>query len=274
MATVLALARVLLLAYAGYLVLVFVVQRRVAFPGTARIASREASAVPERVEQVWLGTSFGRVEAWFMPAVGSGPTLVFAHGNGELIDDWAAAMDMLVGQGVGVLLVEFPGYGHSDGEPTRATIKESFDAAFDWLAQRDDVDAARIVAYGRSMGGGAAADLAGARPVAALVLQSTFSSVAAMVRGNFVPRFVVRDRFDNAVAVGGARVPVLLLHGRDDEVIPFAHAERIARAREGLEIVEIPCGHNDCASVWPEIVVEITRFLVRHGLLAETGDGG
>ena len=60
---------------------------------------------------------------------------------------------------------------------------------------------------------------------------------------------------------------MLVLHGRSDEVIPFTHAERVVAARDGLEVVEIACGHNDCGRVWPEIVAEVTGFLERRGLL-------
>lgn len=269
MATALSIVKILVVAYAGYLGLIFAMQRRMAFPGTLRVPPRASMSAPEGVEQVWLDTSFGRVEAWFLtapdPAVA--PTVVFAHGNGELIDDWLGDMRRLPARGVNALLVEFPGYGHSDGAPTRATIAETFDAAFDWLLRREGVDRAKIVAYGRSLGGGAAADLARSRPVAALVLQSTFASAAAIAREQLVPGFVVRDRFDNAAMVGAMELPVLLMHGRTDEVISWAHAERIAEAREGLVITEIPCGHNDCASAWPDIVSALTEFLERHHLL-------
>lgn len=271
METALTVARVLVVAYVGWLAFVFLVQRRIAFPGTYREPPRAEARAPEGVEQIWLDTPHGRVESWLIraPSAASAPTAIFGHGNGELIDDWRDAMALLTLEGVNVLLVEFPGYGFSEGAPTRATIAGAFEAAYDRLRARDDLDAARLFSYGRSMGGGAAADLARTRPVAALVLQSTFSSAAAMARGSFVPGFVVRDRFDNEAVVRETDAPVLVLHGRTDDVIPFAHAERVVSARDGLDVVEIGCGHNDCARVWPEIVAEITDFLRRHGLLED-----
>ena len=117
-----------------YGLLVFVAQRRVAFPGTAREAPRPRTNVPTGITQVWLAASFGEVEAWLIRASDPGaPTLVFAHGNGELIDDWQQAMRDVARAGANVLLVEFPGYGHSEGRPTRATIRESFQLAYDWV---------------------------------------------------------------------------------------------------------------------------------------------
>lgn len=252
-----------------YGLLMFAVQRRLAFPGAMRESPRATPTAPMGTRQVWLATSFGRVEAWFFAAAARAraPTVIFAHGNGELIEDWQGPMAALVAAGVNALLVEFPGYGHSEGEPTRETLREAFAAAFDWLVEEGGVDPERIVSYGRSIGGGAAADLARERPVRALALQSTFASAAEIARELFVPGFLVRDRFDNRRAVRDFEGPVLLMHGRADEVISFAHAERIARARPGLAITEIACGHNDCERIWPEIVGSLTGFLRSHGLL-------
>ena len=261
--------RVLGLAFLGYAALIFSVQRWLVFPGTFRDSPRTTASAPPGVTQVWLETSFGRVEAWFFSAEGSvpKPTVLFAHGNGELIEDWRTEMDRLTPVGLNALLVEFPGYGHSEGKPTRATLRETFALAFDWLVGRDDVDAARIVAFGRSMGGGAASDLAVDRPVGALVLASTFSSAAAIASESFVPGFLVRDRFDNRRAVADFSGPVLLMHGPADDVIPYSHAEALATAREGLGIIDLDCAHNDCAREWPTTVAALTAFLRSNALL-------
>ena len=264
--------RVLAIVILGYFALIFVLQRRMVFPGTfQRDSPRSTASAPSGVTQVWLEASFGRVEAWFFGA-GDGaarPTIIFAHGNGELIEDWQGDMERLASAGLNALLVEFPGYGHSEGKPSRSTLLETFTTAFDWLAARDDVDADRIVAHGRSLGGGVAGDLALNRSVGALVLQSTFSSAGAMARGMFVPGFLVRDRFDNRRAVSEFSGPVLLMHGIHDDVIPYAHAKALAAAREGLDITDLDCAHNDCAPEWPEIVASVTAFLRSNALLDE-----
>jgi pimeloyl-ACP methyl ester carboxylesterase len=256
------------LALLLYGALMFTFQRRLAFPGVGREPNRQRTAVPAGVMQVWLAGSFGEVEAWLVrAAVPAAPTLVYAHGNGELIDDWGSAMGALARSGANVLLVEFPGYGHSDGRPSRATIREAFGSAYDWLVDQGSVDPSRIVAYGRSIGGGAATDLARDRPVRALVLQSTFSSTTRVAHELFMPGFLVRDRWDNAGGVAEFSGPVLVMHGLQDEVIPYGHAEALVRARPGLEVKQIPCGHNDCLSAWPAIAGELVAFLSANGLL-------
>ena len=269
MPQLLVVGRVLAFVILGYFVLMFALQRRMAFPGTLRDSLRPVASAPRGVTQVWLEASFGPVEAWFFSAEGDvhKPTIIFAHGNGELIEDWQREMERLAVAGLNALLVEFPGYGHSRGRPSRSTLREAFTLAFDWLVERYDVDADRIVAHGRSLGGGVAGDLALNRPIRALVLQSTFSSASAFARENFVPGFLVRDRFDNRRAVSDFSGPVLVMHGIRDDVIPYAHAEALAAAREGLDVIELDCAHNDCASEWPRVVASLTAFLRSHTLM-------
>jgi pimeloyl-ACP methyl ester carboxylesterase len=269
LATLLFAVKALGLALLAYAIVMFVAQRRVVFPGTSREPGRTAATAPPGVTQVWLEPSFGRVEAWYFRAPGAdpGPAVLFAHGNGELIDDWLEEMNDLSGGGVHTLLVEFPGYGFSEGDPSRATMRETFNAAYDWLTSQNEVDGERIVAYGRSLGGGAAADLTLDRPVGALALQSTFTSTPSLAREMLLPGFLVRDRFDNLGAVASFDGPVLLMHGVDDDVIAYDHAEGLASARPGLEVTELDCAHNDCASEWPVIRGSLLTFLGANGLL-------
>jgi pimeloyl-ACP methyl ester carboxylesterase len=263
------LGRVIGITLLAYAALIFIVQRRLAFPGSSRESPRPTPTAPAGVTQVWLEASFGPVEAWFFRAEGNSarPTVIFAHGNGELIEDWRPEMERLTAAGLDALLVEFPGYGHSQGSPSRRTLREAFTLAFDWLVEQTDVDQGRIVVHGRSMGGGAASDLALDRPVRALILQSTFSSATAIARRSLVPGFLVRDRFDNQRAVANFSGPVLLMHGLHDDVIPYSHAEVIADAREGLEVTHIACAHNDCGRIWPDVVDILSGFLRSNDLL-------
>jgi len=253
-----------ILAYFG---LAYALQRAVLFPRPPRPVRSPADGRPD-VEVTWLGAD-GGVEAWYLAPAGAGPdrpapAIVFAHGNGELIDYWLDEFEIVRSWGVGVLLVEYPGYGRSGGLPSEATITQAMLDAFDYLARRRDVDPGRIVAYGRSVGGGAAAALVRRRPVAALVLESSFTSVRRMARrhGLFGP--LVRDPFDNLGAVGEFEGPVLVIHGRDDRLIPADHGRALAeRARAG-ELVLLDCGHNDCPRPWSEL----RAFLERHDLLS------
>jgi uncharacterized protein len=259
--------RLAAVAYTGYLLLVFSLQRTIVFPSAGVGSSAQDTPPPPGVERLWLHTSFGRVEAWLLDAGPGTPVALFAHGNGERIDDWTVPLERLREGGVSVLLVEYPGYGRSDGRPSRDAIAEVFETAYDRVSESRG-PGAPIVVIGRSLGGGAVADLALRRPVDAMVLMSTLSSAAEVAWRSFlVPRWLVRDRFDVVGAVSAYPGPVLLMHGTHDEVLRFANATRIAAARPGLEVVPMACGHNDCLSVWPETVEEILAFLGDEGLL-------
>jgi len=250
------------LAYWGVL---YAAQRRMMYqpPAVTGVPARPAAA-----HVVWLETAVGRTEAWFLPPLapagppGPAPLVIFAHGNAELIDDWAEGFDLLRQRGVGVLLVEYPGYGRSGGKPSREAIGAVFKAAYDWAAARPDVDATRIVGYGRSLGGGVIGDLATARPLAALILESTFTRVTDFAAGFLAPPFLAKDRYDNLAAVARFAGPRLVLHGDDDRIIPVHHGEQLAAAA-GVALVRMPCGHNDCPRSWDAIV----SFLRAAGII-------
>ncbi len=248
-------------------------QRRFMYPRPPLPAS--PPHLPAGSERLRLGPK-DAVEAWLLrpaapaqpttaaaagtPAATPFPLIIYLHGNGELIDHWVAPFAPMTAAGFGVLLVEYPGYGRSSGRPSRQSITATVIAAYDIARRHPDVDPARIVAYGRSLGGGAACALAVQRPLAALVLESTFTSVADLMPW-FLPRAWVLDPFDNLPAVASGAAPTLVLHGARDRVIPFAHAEKLARAA-GTAPVRLPCGHNDCPRPWPAVLT----FLRAQGI--------
>jgi hypothetical protein len=260
-----------IIAYGVWMLLLFLGQRRLLFPG-------QSFPVPALAEdstrEVWtLATSVGGVEAWFYAPSDSstgqpGPAVIFAHGNGELIDDWGRALSALAARRVAVLLVEYPGYGRSPGAPSQRTIAETMSVAWDRLAAQPEVDSTRIVALGRSVGGGAAAALARERPLAALILQSTFTSVRSFAGRYLAPRFLIRDPFDNLAVLRSYDGPVLVIHGRRDEIIPFRHGETLAGAARDATLVPLECGHNDCPPDWAAYLDHIEAFLREEGVLA------
>jgi uncharacterized protein len=264
-------AAIFAIFFAVICLVVLKVQTMIAFPFIPVSAQIPAAAQAFGGEVIWLDVEGHKVEAWFLPArqPGAAPLIMNTHGNGELIDQWAERVGPLRDAGLGVLLVEYPGYGRSEGKPSEQSITAAMLAAFDWAAKEPRVDAKRIVAHGRSMGGGAAAQLAIRRPLAALVLESTYTSLADMVRAHGVPDFLIRNRFDNVAALRAYRGPVLIAHGIDDEVIPFAHARRLAAVVPRARFVELNCRHNDCPPQW-ELVLS---FLAENGVSNATGTG-
>ena len=134
-----------------------------------------------------------------------------------------------------------------------------------WLVIADD----RIVAYGRSLGGGVAASLAAERPIAGLILESSFTSVRPLAARFLVPGWLVRDPFDNLAALRQYRGPLLVVHGLEDEIVPVNEGRKLAAAVAGAEIHLLECGHNDCPRPWGLM----RQFLEARGLMTSTSGG-
>jgi hypothetical protein len=249
---------------------VFAIQRSMMYPGALRGYASGPPPIPG-LEPLWLERAEGRVEAWLLPAergVGPRPLLVFAHGNGELIDDWPGAFEPIRGLGMSVLLVEYPGYGRSAGKPSQESIAAVMRSAYDAAVARPDVDPNAVVLYGRSLGGGAVATLLGQREVAGLILQSTFTSAADMAWDLFkVPGWLVRDPYPTREALERYDGPTLVIHGEADDLIPYAHGQALQRAARDAELITYACGHNDCPPSWPAFWRDIERFLREHEIL-------
>ena len=134
---------VIFVAYVAYAAYYFAYQRTILFP-THMIPefSADTSQFPA-LEKIWLDTSFGKIEAWFLPPheplSKPYPVMIVAHGNGELIDYYFDGMEYLRQLGIGVLLVEYPGYGRSEGKPSKKTITETFILAYETISAREDV---------------------------------------------------------------------------------------------------------------------------------------
>jgi len=256
----------LLLGLAAYWTLLFLTQRRILFP-----APSPAGAPPRPADsrEIRLPGLRGETEAWYLPPLlattGPAPLLLFAHGNGELIDYWPGEFDQPRRWGMAVLLVEYPGYGRSAGAPSQRSISESFAEAFDRLLQEPGVDPASIIGYGRSLGSGAICQLAAQRELSAMILESPFTAVAPLAARSGVHPWLVRDPFDNLSVIGSYTGPLLLLHGVHDEVIPFVHSEKLHGAAQNSQLMPMPCGHNDCPRPWPQL----QKFLIEHGFLVQ-----
>ena len=267
------LALGLLAVHAVWCLLLFALQERLIFPRTGA----DPAARPPADADVWqVATSQGPAEAWFFPPTQSGaapgptPAVLVAHGNAETIDTFPAAFRGFRDLGMAVLQVEYPGYGRSPGRASQAAVTESLVAAFDRLTARPDVDADRIVLFGRSLGGGAVCALSQERPAAALVLLSTFQSLSAMTRRYLAPAFLLRHPFDSLTAVRRFGGPVLVLHSDSDPRIPHDHAVALSRAApEGALHTLSGCGHADCPADWNEFWTRVADFLRDADLIGE-----
>jgi fermentation-respiration switch protein FrsA (DUF1100 family) len=250
------------LLYCGFL---FLMQRQILFPRYL-IDTPSKNEDHPFMEKIWIKTSFGKTEAWFLPPnpINKGepsPAVIFAHGNGELIDFWPDELKRFNHFGIGVMLVEYPGYGRSEGTPSQKSITETFNNAYDILIERKDVDPAKIILFGRSLGGGAVCTLAAKRPSAALILMSTFTSARSFAKKYFTPGFLVRDPFNNLAAVRNYPEPVLVFHGKFDDVIPYSHGMALYKSAPHAAMITYESGHNDCPPDWEMFWRDLETFL-------------
>ena len=173
---------------------------------------RESSDVLKLV--TWDGE---RIAAVYLANPGARYTLLLSHGNGEDLGWVVPTLPALRELGFGVLAYDYRGYGLSEGRPSEERVYGDIDAAYEYLTREKGLPADRIILYGRSLGAGAAVDLAARRPVGGLVLESPFlTAFRVMTR---IPLFPF-DKFRNVDKIGRVRCPVLIMHGEADEIVP------------------------------------------------------
>jgi len=236
----------------GVTLLVLLFERRfIFFPsadGDWSVPQRE----PERVEEVQLQAADGvALVGWYYRAVvPTDRTLLYFHGNaGNLAHrhGWSSTLATLPAN---VLVIDYRGYGRSQGTPGEAGIYLDAEAAYGYLTTTRAVPTRALVVYGKSLGGGPACSIAQRFPCAGLILQSTFTSVPAMASTRFpgLPLgWFCSTCFANVERVAAMDVPKLIVHSRDDELIPFRMAEELARrARQPVRLQLFDgAGHND-----------------------------
>lgn len=196
----------------------------------------------------------GRVQVvgWFFPsdqaAPGSDQVVLLCHGNAGNISHRLPLCQALLRTGVAVCCFDYRGYGLSTGKPSEQGTYQDAMAVQEWLVRRG-FESRRIIAWGESLGGGVAAELAQRGAAGGLVLQSSFTSIPDVGRELFpwLPvRWIASIHYNTAAKLAALRVPVLILHSRTDSIIPYAHGEKLfAAAREPKVFADITGDHND-----------------------------
>ncbi|MCS7048747.1 MAG: alpha/beta hydrolase [Verrucomicrobiae bacterium] len=231
----------------GYLAICLVVSLRE--PHMIYLPSRDLVGSPRDIglhyDDLTLTTADGvRVHAWHIPGP-SAPTVLFLHGNAGNISYRLEKIALLHQLGVGVLILDYRGYGRSEGRPNEKGTYLDAQAAYDYLAAHN----LPVVLYGESLGCGVAVELATRVTVAGVILEAPFTSIADVGQRLFpyLPvRWLVRNRYENLRKIPQITAPVLILHSRDDEIFSFAHAEQLhAAARAPKKLVALRGSHND-----------------------------
>jgi fermentation-respiration switch protein FrsA (DUF1100 family) len=260
------LACVLAAIYAVMLAGLYIFQRQLLyFPDRSRPLLGGLAQLG--VREIMLHTADGlSLLSWYLPPRGERPVIAYFHGNGGHIGYRADRVRRLARDGYGVLMLEYRGYGGNPGSPSEAGLYQDAEAALAFL-EHDGIGARRLVLYGESLGSAVAVHAAAQREIAALVLESPFTSIAAVAQHHYpyVPAaLLVRDRFDALSRIGAVRAPVLMLQGGSDGVVPSRFgAALFAAAPEPKERwFAAEAGHEDLAHFGAlEVVV---AFIARH----------
>jgi hypothetical protein len=185
-----------------------------------------------------------KITALYLPNPNARFTLLFSHGNAEDLGDAMYFLQNFQDAGFAVMAYDYRGYGTSGGKPSERGVYEDANAAYDYLTTQLQVPPDRIIAMGRSLGCGAAIHLAAERRVAGLVVEAPFlSAFRVLTRVPLLPW----DKFNNARTIRRVHVPVLIIHGRNDNIVPFWHGEKLfALANAPKTFLPIDgAGHND-----------------------------
>ncbi len=215
--------------------------------------TRDLSSKPDQMgldyEPVSLKTADGvKLSAWFVPAKDQKGVLLFCHGNGGNMSDRLLSIKLFHDLRLSVLIFDYRGYGESEGSPSEAGTYRDAQAAWDYLVETRKVSPGKIIVFGRSLGGAVAAHLAKDNKPRALILESTFTSVGDIGAHHF-PYLPIRllSRFDYSAVeyVVEVRCPILVIHSRGDEIVPFKLGQRVYEAAgKPKTFLEIQGDHN------------------------------
>lgn len=201
-------------------------------------------------DDVYINADSGvTVHAWFIPADSTGGVVLFCHGNAGNISHRLETIEFLHDLGLSVLIFDYRGYGQSSGEPSEKGVYRDARSCYDWLVNEKGFTPQDVIIFGRSLGGAVAIDLATRVPGRAVIVESSFTSAAAMARKifPFLPTgLILKYKFDSLSKIDQVGCPVLVIHSPDDDLIPFSMGEKLyERAAPPKQFVKISGGHND-----------------------------
>jgi uncharacterized protein len=244
-------------SYLAFLALVYLGQSGLLYlPDSAgRGLVATPSAIGLAFEDVHLRTDDGvPLHGWLISApekARQAPrrTLLFFHGNAGNISHRLDSMRIFAELGLDVFIFDYRGYGRSGGSPSEEGTYRDATAAWHWLTRERGLHPGQVVLFGRSLGAAVAVELATRTDPAGLIVESAFTSVPDLGAEiyPFLPvRLLSRYRYDNLGRIASVRIPVLVVHSRGDEIVPFHHGQALYAAAAGpKQFLELQGGHND-----------------------------
>jgi len=236
-----------LICYIGTAATLYGMQRSLMyFPEMVRTSPAQAG-LPEATEADLTAADGVHSLAWYVPPRDGKPVILYFHGNGGALRYRTARFRRLITDGIGLVALEYRGYGGLPGTPTERGLVADAEAAYAFAAAR--YSAPQLVLWGESLGSGVAVALAAEKPVGRVILEAPFTSAAAVaeIRYWYMPvRLLMKDQFRSDERIGKVTAPVLILHGVQDRIVPFAMGERMfALTKAPRHIVQFLDGHHE-----------------------------
>ena len=245
----LSIAVVLFIAYWGLGLILYFMQ-----PAFLYRPVREVTYTPDELgldfENVVFACDDGcQLNGWYVPAKNSELTVLFCHGNGGNMMHRLDSINILYSLGLNCFIFDYRGYGNSQGKPSEEGTYQDVTAAYKWLTEKKKVSPTDVIIFGRSLGASIAAQLASKVEAGSLIIESSFTSYADIGK-KFYPympvRWFARFSYKTIDYVKDVHYPVMVIHSRNDEVVPFEFGlELYEAANEPKEFVEIFGSHND-----------------------------
>lgn len=195
-----------------------------------------------------LSTDGSSISAYMLENPSARYTVLFSHGNAEDIGDLSEFMNEFNEHGFNVIAYDYSGYGTSSGKPSEKAALANAEAVYDYLITKRGIAPERIIVWGRSIGSGPSVHLAVTHRIGGLVIESGFTSAfRVMTRIRIVPF----DRFDNLQKIVKITCPVLVMHGKEDEIVPFRHGQLLFEAarQPKMSFWVNRAGHNDLSII-------------------------
>jgi uncharacterized protein len=240
----------LLVGYLGGLSVLFFRQREFLFPiPPVGRTSPQAAGFPQAEEHLLTSADGVKVIVWHVPAKPGHPVVLFFHGNGDSLAGLVGRFRGVTADGTGLVALSYRGYAGSSGQPSEPGLLLDAAVAYAFAAARYKTD--QIVVWGFSLGTGVAVALAADHPVGRLILEAPYTSIADVASllplFRLVPvRWLIRDQFRSDQRIARVTVPLLIMHGSRDAVIPIALGERMfALAHQPKQFVRFDGGGHD-----------------------------
>jgi len=240
---------VMFIAYWGIGVILYIMQPRFLYRPLREVSYSPVELGLDFDDVVFNSADGVKLTGWYVPAKNSKLTVLICHANGGNMYHRLDTINIFYNLGVSCFIFDYRGYGNSEGVPSEEGTYLDAEAALKWLGEQKNVSASDVIMFGRSLGGAIAAQLAGRVEARALVLESAFTSYVDIGQ-QFYPympvQWFARFSYRTIDYIQEVRCPVMIIHSRGDEVVPFEFGlELYEAANEPKEFVEIYGNHND-----------------------------